>query len=46
MNIVQFALMAGIILVPALVFRAVKQHKKKSSGCDGNCKSCNKIGCE
>ncbi len=46
MNIVQFALAAGIIIVPVLTVKAIKEHKKKNSGCDGNCSNCKKIGCE
>ncbi|MBR6801614.1 MAG: hypothetical protein IKM61_07680 [Eubacteriaceae bacterium] len=46
MNIVQIALIVGIILGPVVIISAVKKQKKKNSACDGNCKSCNKIGCE
>lgn len=46
MNIVQFFLAAGIILGPIVIMRAIRKTKKKNSGCDGNCKNCNKVGCE
>ncbi len=46
MNIVQIALAAGIIIMPVLIIRALKENKKKNAGCDGKCNSCKKSSCE